>query len=160
MIFCTIGTQAPFDRFIKAIDEIAIDLDEEIVAQVFKGEFTPKNIRVVNFIPPNEFNKMIDSARIIVAHAGIGSIVSAMQLNKPVIIFPRIAKLGEHRNEHQLATAKKMKELGYVYVANDAIELRKYLMQEDLQPLHKMGNFASQSLIDEIRNVVYAAKKG
>ena len=30
MIFVTIGTQAPFDRFIKIIDEIAKNLDEEI----------------------------------------------------------------------------------------------------------------------------------
>lgn len=29
MIFCTIGTQAPFDRFVKIIDEVAAHLDEE-----------------------------------------------------------------------------------------------------------------------------------
>mgnify|MGYP006883531986 CR=1 FL=1 len=36
MIFCTIGTQAPFDRFVKIIDEVAAHLDEEIIAQVYK----------------------------------------------------------------------------------------------------------------------------
>ena len=153
MIFCTIGTQVPFDRFIKAIDEIAVDLQEDVLAQVCKGGYTPKNIRTVNFVAPDEFNKIVSSARIVVAHAGIGSIVSAMRLNKPIIIFPRIAKLGEHRNEHQLATAKKMKELGYAYVASDCSELRELLLQ-DLKPLHNMGDFASQSLINEIRDIV------
>ena len=69
-------------------------------------------------------------------------------------IFPRIAALGEHRNEHQLATAQKMKELGYVYVANNAEELKKLLIQPGLKPLHKLGNFASQSLIDELCKII------
>ena len=62
----------------------------------------------------------------IVAHAGMGTIISAMQHQKPIIIFPRIAALGEHRNEHQMATAKKMKELGYVHVAFNEKELKEF----------------------------------
>lgn len=49
MIFVTIGTQAPFDRFIKIIDEIAPSVNDEIVAQVYKCSFEPKNIKVVDF---------------------------------------------------------------------------------------------------------------
>lgn len=77
-----------------------------------------------------------------------------MRQHKPIIIFPRIAALGEHRNEHQLATAQKMKELGYVYVANNAEELKELLIQPDLKPLHELGDFASQSLIDELCKVI------
>ena len=154
MIFCTTGTQAPFDRFIKAIDEIAETLNEDFFVQAYKSKYTPKNIRVVDFVSPDEFAKIAYSARIIIAHAGIGSIISAMRLDKPLIIFPRVAKLGEHRNEHQLATAKKMSELGYAYIANDVDDLKRLIARNDLAPLHKMGDFASQSLIDEIRNVV------
>lgn len=154
MIFCTTGTQAPFDRFIKAIDEIALVLEEDFFVQAKKGKYVPKNIRVVDFIPPDEFAKIAQSAKIIIAHAGIGSIVSAMRLNKPLIIFPRIAKLGEHRNEHQLATAKKIGELGYAYVVNDVDELKELILRKNLTSLHKMGEFASVSLIDEIRNVI------
>lgn len=154
MIFCTIGTQAPFDRFIKIVDEIAADLDEEVVAQVYKSEYIAKNIRTVDFLAPDKFNELFSSARMVVAHAGMGTIISAMKQRKPIIIFPRIAKLGEHRNEHQLATAQKMKELGYVYVANDAEELKALLTNPDLKPLHKLGNFASQSLIDELSIII------
>ena len=78
-----------------------------------------QNIRTVEFLPPDEFNKLFSKARLIVAYAGMGTIISAMRQHKPIIIFPRIAAWGEHRNEHQLATAQKMKELGYVYVATD-----------------------------------------
>lgn len=94
MIFCTIGTQAPFDRFLKIVDEVAADLDEEIVAQVYKSRYQAKNIKTVNFLPPDEFQELFKSARMIVAHAGMGTIISAMQQEKPIIVFPRIAKLG------------------------------------------------------------------
>ena len=154
MIFCTIGTQAPFDRFLKIVDEVAADLDEEVVAQVYKSHYQAKNIKTGNFLPPDEFQELFKSARMIVAHAGMGTIISAMQQEKPIIVFPRIAKLGEHRNEHQLATAEKMKELGYVYVANDADELKTLLTDPNLKPLHKLGAFASQSMIDEMFKVI------
>ena len=114
MIFCTIGTQAPFDRFVKIVDEVATHLDEEFVAQVYKSKYQAKNIKTIDFLPPDEFNELFSKARLVVAHAGMGTIISAMCQHKPIIIFPRIAALGEHRNEHQLATAQKMKELGYV----------------------------------------------
>ncbi len=154
MIFVTIGTQAPFDRFIQIVDEIAPMIDEEIIAQVYKSEYVPKNIKTVDFLAPDEFNKLFDTARMIVSHAGMGTIISAMQKQKSIIIFPRIAKLGEHRNEHQLATAKKMQELGYVYVANNKEELQELLLRKDLQPLHQLGKFASRSLIDDLCGVI------
>lgn len=154
MIFCTIGTQAPFDRFVRIVDEAAAHLDEEVIAQVYKSKYQAKHIKTIDFLPPDEFNKLFSKARLIVAHAGMGTIISAMRRHKPIIIFPRIAAFGEHRNEHQLATAQKMKELGYVYVANNAEELKDLLNKPDLKPLHELGDFASQSLIDELCKVI------
>ena len=154
MIFCTAGTQVPFDRFLKIIDELAADLDEEVVAQATKGHYKPKNIRYVKFLPPNEFNELFSKARLVIAHAGMGTIISAMLQQKPLIIFPRVAALGEHRNEHQLATAQKMKELGYVYVANDADELRELVLRTELKPLHRIGDYASQSFVGGLCDLI------
>ncbi len=154
MIFVTIGTQAPFDRFIKIIDEVAPQLDEEIVAQVYQLGFEPKNIKTINFLAPDEFNDLFMKARLIVSHAGMGTILSALQQHKPIIIFPRIAALGEHRNEHQLATAEKFKELGSVYVAMNEEELKDFLLRRDLKPLAEIGDYASQSLINSIEEFI------
>ncbi len=154
MIFVTIGTQAPFDRFIKLIDEIATSLDDEIIAQVNHLGFKPKHIKVVDFLAPDEFNELFDKANLVVSHAGMGTILSALQKHKPIIIFPRIAALGEHRNEHQLATAKKFKDLGSVYVAMNEEELKELLLRKDLKPLSEIGEYASQSLIDSIEEFI------
>lgn len=154
MIFATIGTQAPFDRFVRIIDEIAADLNEEIIVQAFKDRYEPKNVKVVDFLPPDEFNSLFAKARLIVAHAGMGTIISAMQQEKPVIVFPRIAALGEHRNEHQMATARQMDKMKYVYVAYDEEQLRRLIFTPNLQPLHTLGNNASQSLIDSLSEFI------
>lgn len=154
MIFVVTGTQLPFDRLIKMLDEIAPQLDEEIVAQVNGCTYLPHHVNTVDILPPDEFDKLFCRARLIVAHAGIGTILSAMQYQKPIIIFPRIAALGEHRNEHQLATAAKMKEAGWVYVATEKEELKSLLMKPDLHPLCNIGDTASESLIQSITDFI------
>lgn len=154
MIFVTIGTQLPFDRLIRIIDNLAPQLNEEIIAQVYKCGFTPRNIKTVEFIAPDEFNSLFDKARLIVSHAGMGTILSALQKNKPIIVFPRIAALGEHRNEHQLATARKFKEMGTVNVAMDEEELTALLLNGELTALQHIGNSASPSLIQSIEDFI------
>lgn len=154
MIFVTIGTQAPFDRFIKIVDEVAPQLSEEIIAQVYKCGFEPKNIKTVNFLAPDEFNELFDKARLIVSHAGMGTILSALQKHKPIIIFPRIAALGEHRNEHQLATAEKFEELGSVYVAMNEEELKQLILRTDLKCLQEIGDSANEGLIRSIKDFI------
>ena len=154
MIFVTIGTQLPFDRLIKIIDELAPQLNEEIVAQVYQCGFTPQNIKTVDFLAPDEFNTLFDKARLIVSHAGMGTILSALQKDKPIIVFPRIAALGEHRNEHQLATARKFKEMRTVNVAMNEEELASMLLNGDQTTLLHIGNSASPSLIQSIKDFI------
>lgn len=150
MIFVTIGTQLPFDRLIKIVDDLAPQLNEEIIAQVYKCGFTPKNIKTVDFLAPDEFNNLFDKASLIISHAGMGTILSALQKDKPIIVFPRIAALGEHRNEHQLATARKFKEMGIVNVAMNEKELSAILVNGNLPILNHIGDYASPSLIQSI----------
>lgn len=109
---------------------------------------------MVDFLPPDEFNSLFAKARLIVAHAGMGTIISAMQQNKPIIVFPRIAALGEHRNEHQMATARQMDKMKYVHVAYDEKQLRNLIFTPNLQPLHTLGDNASQSLIDSLSEFI------
>jgi UDP-N-acetylglucosamine transferase subunit ALG13 len=154
MIFVTIGTQAPFDRFIEAMDEIAALIDEPIIAQTFESTYIPKHIQIVSFIPPDEFHTLFSKARVIVSHAGMGSIISALTQEKPIIIFPRLASLGEHRNDHQIVTAMRMNELGYAYVAYDKMQLKNLILQRELKPLRKIGKTASDSLIESILSFI------
>lgn len=146
MIFATIGTQAPFARFVKMLDELCEGIDEEVIVQTIKSEYQPKHVKCVDFLPPDVFAQYFNKARMVIAHAGMGTILSALKQDKPIIVVPRLASLKEHRNDHQMATAMRMDELGYVYVAYDKKQLRDLMMQKDLKPLKHIGNQASDSL--------------
>ena len=153
MIFVTIGTQIPFDRLIEILDRIAPELNEDIYAQALRGKYKPKHFKLIDFIEPDEFEKVFAQARLIVAHAGMGTILSALRNSKPLVILPRLASLGEHRNDHQNATAQMIKEKKYAYVATNEKELRE-LLHMDLRPLKKIGEFASESLVKSLKDFI------
>ena len=107
MIFVTVGTSVPFDRLVDAMDKWAASRPEEkIFAQVGSAKKFPANINSVDFVTPARANALFSEASLIVSHAGMGSILSALRYRKPILILPRRAALGETRNDHQVATAK------------------------------------------------------
>ncbi len=153
MIFLTIGTQEPFDRLLKAVDEIAPQLQTKIVAQIARSTYAAKNFETFAFAAPGQFGRYFNEADLIISHAGMGTIISALQNEKPILIMPRLAQYHEHRNDHQMATAKVFEKLSYVHVAYDERELQSKLLEvykNGLQPLHKIGRFASPELINSI----------
>lgn len=154
MIFATIGTQAPFDRFVKMLDELCKNINEEVVCQTIQTNYQAQNIKTVDFLPPDEFNQYLEKARLIITHAGMGTIISALKQKKPIIIVPRLASLKEHRNDHQMATAMRMHELGYVYVAYDKAQLNELINRKDLKPLKEIGDLASTSLINSLNKSI------
>jgi len=127
MIFVTVGEQLPFDRLIHAVDEWASVSGQEVFAQIGRSALRPVHIAYKEFLAPDEFKEKFLAAEFVVAHAGMGTIISALELGKPILVMPRKAALGEVRNEHQLATARRFLTLNYISVALDEIELRENL---------------------------------
>ena len=124
MIFVTVGTQLPFDRMVRTIDQWAGARSYgEVFAQIGPAKYRPKNIPWAEFLDADECRRKIEQADVVVAHAGMGSILTALELGKPIVIMPRLSALGEHRNDHQLATAKRFLAQGRVIVAFDEHQL-------------------------------------
>jgi len=143
VIFVTVGEQLPFDRLVRAVDECAQKLGQEIFAQIGETEWRPKKIGYEKFLNPDEFNKRFVEADVIIAHAGMGTIITALELGKPIIVMPRKAALGEHRNDHQFATAQRFSKLNYITVAFDETEL-----------VEKLEKFSGGEKFEhEIRNI-------
>lgn len=128
MIFATVGSQEPFDRLIRAIDEWATSRGRsDVFAQIGNSAFRPRHIKFTKFLEPVEFNRVVREATIIVAHAGMGSIISALELGKPIVVMPRRGKFRETRNDHQVATAERFGSHGQVIVAQDENDLAEKL---------------------------------
>lgn len=157
MIFVTVGTDLPFDRMLKVIDAWARENNRrDVFAQIGEGGWEPEFIEFSHFLQPPEFKKRFNAAELIISHAGMGTILSALLYGKPILVMPKRAALGEHRNEHQVATARKMMELGNVNVAFDETELRHRLYHlNDLNQPKLIGSSASRSLVTGLRDFIF-----
>lgn len=134
MIFLTVGTQLPFDRLVRAVDDWAgAAPGREVFAQIGPTRLRPRHIEYAQFVSPEECAERTRAATAIVAHAGMGTILTALETGKRLVVMPRRASLGEHRNDHQLATVHRFAELGSVEVALDESELA--LKLDDLDRL-------------------------
>jgi len=127
LILLTVGTQLPFDRLVQIMDTIAPELPDTIFAQIGQGEYAPRNFEYCRMAPPDELAAKFRSASRIVSHAGTGSLLNARRYHKPIILFPRLASLGEHRNEHQLATCQQLNGMPGLTVAYNELDLRSLL---------------------------------
>ena len=119
MILLTVGKQLPFDRLVSALDTLTPGFAQPVVAQVGQSAIQPRNIETHAQLSVQDFEDLAARARLIVAHAGIGSILLASRLKKPIVLMPRRADLGEHRNDHQIATAKQFEGGEGIFVAWD-----------------------------------------
>lgn len=158
LILVTVGTQLPFDRLIEIVDEAAPRLDRPILAQTGIGKYVPRNIDHRQMIDPVEFADILSNVSLIVAHAGIGTLLMAQKHQKPIIVFPRRASLGEHRNEHQLATVKALENREGVYVAWTGEDVVRLLGEKLAPPLPSSSDHSRMQLLDKLTSFIGDAR--
>lgn len=158
MIFLTVGTQLPFERLVKALDEWAKDhADVPVFAQIGETEYKPLHMEYVERIDPHTYKEKFEQASLVVSHVGMGTIISGLEQAKPLVLMPRLAALGEHRNDHQLGTAKKfvdrqtidiVENIDDLYQAIDA-RLNRLSEETELTQLE-----TSESLLNKIAEFI------
>ncbi len=131
MIFLTVGTQFPFDRLVKTIDDIVGKdlINEEIFSQIGESAYKPKNFKSVAFLEKNVFNNYLKNASRVIGHAGTGTIITALEYDKPLLVMPRLSKYHEVVHDHQVAIAKKFEEQKHILVAYQEEDLLQKAME-------------------------------
>ncbi len=125
MIFLTVGTIFPFDRLVKAVDE-AIEADiitMPVFAQIGQADYKPRNMECVSILDKRAFDRQVDEADFVISHAGIGSLLIALEQRKRLLVVPRMRRYKEVVTDHQLATARRFAQMGHVLTAYDCDEL-------------------------------------
>jgi UDP-N-acetylglucosamine transferase subunit ALG13 len=162
-IFVTVGTQLPFDRLITAVDSWAGQNSQtDIFAQVGESAALPFNLESQARLTMKEFAGQVADADLLISHAGMGSIITALDLGKPIIILPRLAMHGEHRNDHQLATAGKFADIDGIHLAANENEIASCIERVLAAPKLavetrkvKVGNSRNIELISMVRQFIY-----
>lgn len=163
MIFLTVGTQLPFNRLVRAIDEWAsAPRRVEIVGQLGRlgpNDYRPRHFEWCELMGPVEFQGCMRRAELVASHAGMGTIIGALTSATPLLIMPRRAPI-EHRNDHQMATVNRLANRLRVRVAYHSSEVApslENLLTAGNEAGAEIGQFAQPELIDAIREQILLA---
>ena len=154
MIFVTVGAQMPFDRLIEWVDAWAVaEGRSDVVAQIGPSELQPERVRVLPFMDPPTFRQTMAESSCVVAHAGMGTILSALELGKPILVVPRLGSRAETRNDHQVATARRFSEDGLVLCAETREVFADRMEKLENLPTtrSRISPRAADSLLDRLR---------
>lgn len=162
MIFVTTGSQMPFDRLIRTVDEWAArHPSKKVVAQIGVTDVAPANLETRTTMPPSEFAQLVAEAELVVGHAGMGTILTAFRYGTPVLVLPRRGDLQETRNDHQFATARRLGDRPGLHVALDEAALLAALDRlSGCERPEPIPPHASDELIDFVRGFVQGPREG
>ncbi len=150
----------PFDRLTQAMDEwAAAHPDVPVEIQIGRGKYEPRHASFVRMVPVAEYRQRVAAARLFVAHAGMGSIISAIEAGKPLLMLPRLQAQGEHNTHHQLATAASIGARPGLHVAADVDDLRARataLLVDSGAPPAPISRYAEPAFTDRIRAFIEA----
>ena len=139
--FVSVGTQLPFDRLLEAVEDCLDPTNDVAIFQIGESRHRPKFGDVYNYLSPQEYSEEFDKCDVFISHAGMGSIITALENGKPIIIMPRLFSFGEHRNDHQVDTANRFINNPLVSIVNS---------KEDLNVLLENFNFSRGSVSSSI----------
>ena len=117
MILVLLGTQdKPFKRLLNAVLKAKENniIKDKVIAQIGCTKFKSDKIETFDYTTKEEIEKLIDKAKIVITHAGVGTIIECISKDKKVIVVPRRKKYGEHTNDHQLEITKEFEEKNYI----------------------------------------------
>ena len=161
MIFITLGSQKfQFNRLLKAVDELvaAGKIKDEVFAQIGYSDYKPMNYKYEQFLDREKFSQVMDKAEIVITHGGTGAIIGAVKKGKKVIAVPRLAKYGEHVDNHQLQLVGQFKELNLICVCQDCARLEEAI-QTVKSTTYNEYKSNTQVIIDDITKFIEDEKR-
>lgn len=153
-IFVMFGTQDKrFDRLLNAILESKFVNENDVYVQLGYTKGVYDKIHYQEYYTEEELMHQIKVADLIITHAGIAAIVSALKLKKKTIVVPRLGKYKEQNNDHQVQIMERFKKQGYIIPCTDLSKLDELVISsKDFKP--KDYTSEKQGIIDEITKFI------
>ncbi|MGX5654029.1 glycosyltransferase [Geodermatophilus nigrescens] len=116
-LFVTLGTIRPY-RFDSLVDAVLASglADDRTVWQL--GSTTRDDLpgRAVSMMPAEDMETCMREADVVVTHAGVGTVLTALEAGVHPVAVPRRGARGEHVDDHQSQIAGLLRDLGLALV--------------------------------------------
>ncbi|MDQ3891184.1 MAG: glycosyl transferase family 28 [Actinomycetota bacterium] len=120
VVFAAVGTDHhPFDRLVAWLDRwLALTGADAHSCFVQAGTSRPpERARSRAYLRHDEMEEAVRGATAVVTHAGPGTIMLCRYLGKTPIVVPRLQRLGEHVDDHQVLFARRLAAAGEIEIA-------------------------------------------
>ena len=160
MIFVTVGTSSwKFDRLVLEMDRISASIHEDVIIQFGASSVRLANAKGYDYLPPVEMDGFYRSARLIVAHAGSGTIIRALRLQKPIIIVPRTGT-NEAYDDHQIELARAFETDPRIQVIYETSQLESTICKMNEELIKSKAQSMHGGLVDRLRNYLNSIDDG
>jgi UDP-N-acetylglucosamine transferase subunit ALG13 len=125
ILVATGASQFPFDRLLRAVERLPAG--ERVVVQHGCSAVRPARAECLDFLPMPDLAALVREARVVVTHAGVGSILLCLTNGRSPIVVPRRKRDGETVDDHQLESARRFAAAGLVTLVEDPQDLEAAL---------------------------------
>lgn len=127
-VFVTVGNALdPFDRLLKLTDAALPEKGADGVCQHGVSSVRPRGLAPVQLLSRPEFEAELRRADVVICHAGVGTLWSALEAGHRPLVVPRRVGLREHVNDHQLEICAALEPEGLIRVVSSVEELSEAL---------------------------------
>lgn len=156
MILVLLGTfDIEFKRPLLEIEKLCQDgtISEDVIVQSGHTKIESVHLIQKSFIAPRELNELHEKARVIITHAGTGSLIKAIKFKKKVIAIARLIKYFEHVDDHQVEILEEFARLNYILPWRDLVPLKQILIDlENFIPTNFISN--KPAIMDYLTNYI------
>lgn len=155
VIFASVGSMLPFDRFVKGVDDWALaNPAVPVFLQIGDGAYEPRHCEWSRIVPQRIYQRHLKDCALFVAHVGMGSIMQALEARKQMLLMPRQASLREHTTEHQVHTAAKFGATPGLLIVEQVPELQSEMSRLIATPMTAsvgIAPYAPDAMTNKIR---------
>ena len=157
MIFITLGSQKfQFDRLLRAVDQLVADgaIEDQVFAQTGASDYLPLHYASQHYLDRDEFQSKISECNLVITHGGTGAIIGAVKKGKKVIAVPRLARYGEHVDDHQVQLVQAFAMMGIIEACYDT-DLLGDAVNKALHTEYRPFVSNTATMIDSLDNYIH-----
>jgi UDP-N-acetylglucosamine transferase subunit ALG13 len=157
VILVTLGTHpAPMDRLVEAIDGLLETraIEERVLIQAAAFGAHPRRADETGIAGYETLAAWAHEASAIITHGGPGSIMLALAAGRSPVVVPRLARFGEHVDDHQLKFARWLHERRGIEVVEDMTELGSAIARARRESTHAPARGPSEETITRLRAAI------
>lgn len=161
-VLAIVGTKGPFPRLVDALARLARETGWQVRVQ-YAGGTLPEGLVGWPELARHRMLQEIDEADAVICHAGSGTLRDVLAAGHRPIVVPRLARHGEHVNDHQLELTEALagRVVGIVDGAGEALTraLRDAVGDASRRPPETMpGDALRDALRDELARIAEAPR--